>query len=471
MIRKIIDKKGEYFRTKTSGIVLVVLSSALAAWYIAEAIFSGEGLNFNDIFLLLFMMATSLTGWTILYIVFQKEILSGLSSQKSRFNRTILGLSWPIFDEALHEIGQGLAQLYNDETQWVLYGLLPALAVKDKAEDSPQRRFLIATNDSRFSGDNQGTESMKRALGERDLKERGIQVHVSQKKGHEIVTMTGRAGAVALGLVITAPRKTRLWGEKWIKSQKRQFLKEAIEECIYKLSSLQAEWEERLKAVDFEGLAMVLRMMSHEAAANLSIVLGSKGHTDSEEEALERAIHIIRQIPVIPSLGTGFFEARPGSMPLDPIIKSTIKAVVNIWPKISIELRSNLEKGKEISVIGDKQLHSVFQNVIFNASSHAKSKVEINIEPSEDGKLVLINVYDDGSGIPYERRDWIFDLSKAYATDYRPRGGGVGLYIARRIARNVGGDVFLGSPKDGKKRSNHFTIRLQTAQRGKNETS
>jgi len=158
-------------------------------------------------------------------------------------------------------------------------------------------------------------------------------------------------------------------------------------------------------------------------------------------------------------------------MPLDPIIKSTIKAVVNIWPKISIELRSNLEKGKEISVIGDKQLHSVFQNVIFNASSHAKSKVEINIEPSEDGKLVLINVYDDGSGIPYERRDWIFDLSKAYATDYRPRGGGVGLYIARRIARNVGGDVFLGSPKDGKKRSNHFAIRLQTAQRGKNETS
>jgi len=50
MIRKFLDNKGEYFRTKTSGIVLVVLSSALAAWYIAEAIFSGEGLNFNDIF-------------------------------------------------------------------------------------------------------------------------------------------------------------------------------------------------------------------------------------------------------------------------------------------------------------------------------------------------------------------------------------------------------------------------------------
>lgn len=471
MINRLLKNRGEYFRTKTSGIVLVVLSAAVAAWYIAEAVLSGKGLNINDIFLLLFMMATSLTGWAILYTVLQKEILSGLSLKKSGFNRIAAGLSWPIFDESLQKLGQGLAQLYSDDAEWILYGLLPALAVKDKAEDSPQRRFLIVSSGSTVSSDNQAAESMKRALGERALKERGIQVHVSQKKGHEIVTMTGRAGDVALGLWITSPRKTRLWGNKWTGSQKRQFLKEAIEECIYKLSSLQAEWEERLKAVDFEGLAMVLRMMSHEAAANLSIVLGSKGHTDSEEEALERAIHIIRQIPVLPSLGTGFFEAQPGSMPLDPIVKSTIKGVVNIWPKVSIELRSNTKKGKEISVIGDKQLHSVFQNVIFNASSHAKSKVEIIIEPSEDGKLVLISVYDDGPGIPYERRDWIFDLSKAYATDYRPRGGGVGLYIARRIARNVGGDVFLGSPKDGNKRSNHFTIRLQTARREKNETN
>ena len=348
---------------------------------------------------------------------------------------------------------------------------MPALAVQDKAEDLPQRRFLSASSDSGTPNDQPGAESMKKALEERALKKKGIQTQVSQAKGHEIVTMMGRAGDVALGLVITAPKRTRLVGEKWNLSQKRQFLKEALEECLYKLSSLQAEWEERLKAVDFEGLAMVLRMMSHEAAANLSIVLGSKGHTESEEAALERAIHIVKQIPVLPSLGTGFFETQSGSLPLEPIVKSTIKAVVNIWPKVSIELQTNTEKGKEISVVGDKQLHSVFQNVIFNASSHAKSKVLIVIDPSEDGKLVLISVHDDGPGIPYERRDWIFDLSKAYATDYRPRGGGIGLYIARRIARNVGGDVFLGSPKDGKKRSNHFTIRLQTARREENETN
>ncbi len=468
MINKLLENRGEYFRTKTSGIGLVVLSAAVAAWYIAEALFSGKGLNINDVFLLLFMMATSLTGWAILYIVLQKEILSGLSLIKSGFNRIVAGLSWPIFDEGLQEIGKGLARLYGDDVPWVLYGLLPALAVQDKVEDLPQRRFLVASSDSGAPDDNQGAERMKKALGERALKKKGSQVLLSQVKGQEIVTMTGRAGDVALGLVITAPKRTRLVGDKWIRTQKRQFLKEALEESIYKLSSLQAEWEERLKEVDFEGLAMVLRMMSHEAAANLSIVLGSKGHTESEEEALERAIHIVKQIPVLPSLGTGFFEAQSGSLPLEPIVKSTIKAVINIWPKVSIELRSNTEKGKEISVIGDKQLHSVFQNVIFNASSHARSKVEIIIEPSEDGKLVLISVYDDGPGIPYERRDWIFDLSKAYATDYRPRGGGVGLYIARRIARNVGGDVFLGNPKDGNKRSNHFTIRMQTARREKN---
>ena len=41
MINRLLKNRGEYFRTKTSGIVLVVLSAAVAAWYIADA----EGLR------------------------------------------------------------------------------------------------------------------------------------------------------------------------------------------------------------------------------------------------------------------------------------------------------------------------------------------------------------------------------------------------------------------------------------------
>jgi len=51
----------------------------------------------------------------------------------------------------------------------------------------------------------------------------------------------------------------------------------------------------------------------------------------------------------------------------------------------------------------------------------------------------------------------------AIGTDYRPRGKGVGLYIARRIAREVSGDVYLGQPEDGKERSNQFVIQLLVA--------
>jgi nitrogen-specific signal transduction histidine kinase len=73
---------------------------------------------------------------------------------------------------------------------------------------------------------------------------------------------------------------------------------------------------------------------------------------------------------------------------------------------------------------------------------------------------VLIRVTDDGPGVPLEDREWIFKPMVAKGTEYRPRGKGVGLFIARTIAREVSGDVYLALPTDGKDRSNQFVIQL-----------
>jgi two-component system sensor histidine kinase TctE len=100
---------------------------------------------------------------------------------------------------------------------------------------------------------------------------------------------------------------------------------------------------------------------------------------------------------------------------------------------------------------------------VYNALSFSKEKIIIELEPGIRKDHVLFKVKDDGPGVPYEKREWIFEPMVAEGTDYRPRGEGVGLYIARRIAREVSGDVYLAEPENGEERSNQFIVQLLVA--------
>ena len=76
----------------------------------------------------------------------------------------------------------------------------------------------------------------------------------------------------------------------------------------------------------------------------------------------------------------------------------------------------------------------MLQNVVFNALSISGSKVVIEIEPGVRKDYIFIKVFDDGPGVPIDKKEWIFEPMVAIGTDFRPRSKGVGLYIARRIS-------------------------------------
>ena len=86
-------------------------------------------------------------------------------------------------------------------------------------------------------------------------------------------------------------------------------------------------------------------------------------------------------------------------------------------------------------------------NLVDNARRHARHvllSVEPPIEPH--GRSVQVMVDDDGPGIPWDRRESVFRPFES-----GPDGGtGLGLTIARDIARAHGGDITLeGSPLGG----------------------
>jgi signal transduction histidine kinase len=89
----------------------------------------------------------------------------------------------------------------------------------------------------------------------------------------------------------------------------------------------------------------------------------------------------------------------------------------------------------------------VLRNLADNAARHAVDRVELRVAPS--AAAAVVDVEDDGPGIPVAERDRVFDrFVRLDASRERAAGGsGLGLAIAREIARAHGGDlVVLDAP-------------------------
>jgi two-component system, OmpR family, sensor histidine kinase KdpD len=96
-----------------------------------------------------------------------------------------------------------------------------------------------------------------------------------------------------------------------------------------------------------------------------------------------------------------------------------------------------------VAAIDPHSLRRILNALLSNAIKYGGSDrvVTVSLEPA--GDHVEIRVADEGPGIPEGREEVIFD--KFRRLDPRPSGSGLGLYLARRLAREHGGDLTVES--------------------------
>ncbi|WP_127131870.1 cell wall metabolism sensor histidine kinase WalK [Georgenia sp. SYP-B2076] len=103
-----------------------------------------------------------------------------------------------------------------------------------------------------------------------------------------------------------------------------------------------------------------------------------------------------------------------------------------------------------VRVVGDgRRLQRVVRNLADNAVLHGRGRVSLTVR--QEGPVAVVEVADDGPGIPAERREQVFDRF-VRLDDSRGReagGTGLGLPIAREIARAHGGDLRVGESAVG----------------------
>ena len=121
-----------------------------------------------------------------------------------------------------------------------------------------------------------------------------------------------------------------------------------------------------------------------------------------------------------------------------------------------IQLSWNVEP--DISVMGDKMLFArLLNNLISNAYRYGRENGHIEVALRKTGAMLELIVQDDGIGIAKEKQEKIFNRLYQVAPDRGGQGAGLGLPMARQIARMYSGDIIVNSEPG---RGSTFIVRI-----------
>ena len=175
----------------------------------------------------------------------------------------------------------------------------------------------------------------------------------------------------------------------------------------------------------------------------------------AHEESL-RLQRIVEDLLLLSQIDEGTVRLREEPVDLDDLV---LEEAARLRAGSGIAVESDRVEGGR--VLGDRdRLERMLRNLTGNAARHARSMVALSLV--RDGDQVVLGIEDDGPGIPKPERDRVFDRF-VRLEDARERdsgGSGLGLSIAREIARLHGGEVVVAEGSLGGAR---FEVRLPVA--------
>ncbi|MER5565709.1 sensor histidine kinase [Streptomyces goshikiensis] len=207
-------------------------------------------------------------------------------------------------------------------------------------------------------------------------------------------------------------------------ARQRQFTADASHELRNPLAAVRSRLEVALESPDRESVAAALADTERlqRIAADLLLLARLDGDGDGDRAA-DRG-------------GAGHGRSEP--------VDLALLAAEDVARRPDPRVPVRLEARAPVPASGDPaRLERALANLVDNALRHARAGVTVRAGADPAGGWALLEVTDDGPGIPEADRDRVFERFVRLDQDRsRAAGGtGLGLAIAREIARAHGGDV------------------------------
>lgn len=144
---------------------------------------------------------------------------------------------------------------------------------------------------------------------------------------------------------------------------------------------------------------------------------------------------------------TGEDDLTVAPTPLRPLIQQTLDQLHEAITRADLRVTLDLPEDAH-ATLDELATSRVLTNLITNALAHAQAtQLTIALAPDARAGRLVVHVTDDGVGVPVALRPHLFT---PFQRGDRNRGHGLGLFIARRLMRQQGGDLTLGASPDGK---------------------
>ncbi len=178
---------------------------------------------------------------------------------------------------------------------------------------------------------------------------------------------------------------------------------------------------------------------------------------DAAASTLERLAALVADLLDAARIDQGVFQVQPQMVDLGALVED----VAQVFNSAQNPVLVRVQEGPRIQVAADaSRLRQTLENLIANAQQQSPAAATVSIfvksgKKERPGDAALVEVADEGPGIPQEMLPRLFDR---YVTRSERRGGlGLGLYLAKRIAEVHGGDLTVDS-QPGK--GTRFTLTL-----------
>jgi two-component system phosphate regulon sensor histidine kinase PhoR len=162
----------------------------------------------------------------------------------------------------------------------------------------------------------------------------------------------------------------------------------------------------------------------------------NRNYLQRAEKSVERMISIVEDLEAITQLESGELQLDIEKFDVNGLIKEVYEAQEIRANARGIKLNSMFIDGKQNMVSADKfRIRQVLTNLIVNSIKYGKDGGETIVKCSDIGDTILVEVADNGIGIPKQDTERVFE--RFYRVDKgrsRSQGGtGLGLAIVKHI--------------------------------------
>lgn len=216
----------------------------------------------------------------------------------------------------------------------------------------------------------------------------------------------------------------------------------------------------------------MLANVSHDIKTPLTVILGYMEILrleDKDNETLKKVetkakqvVELINEFFTLAKLEAGDMNMEITNVEINELCRENVLGFYELLLQKEFAVDLSIPE-QRLYVQGEKEsLDRILNNLLSNAVRYGSEGKYIGLFLREEGDFIVVEVVDHGRGIAKEYAERIFDrlYTMEDSRNRQMQGNGLGLTIARNLARQMGGDLLLESEPGVK---TVFTVRLKKA--------